>query len=69
MADDRTARGMRLLALDVGERRIGLASGVSETETAFPAGVVRRRTRLAQDTSRTGSLLARQLNSEGPPGV
>ena len=30
---------MRLLALDVGERRIGLASGVSELGTALPAGV------------------------------
>ncbi len=39
---------MRLLALDVGERRIGLASGVAELGTALPAGVVRR-TRLAQD--------------------
>ena len=39
---------MRLLALDVGERRIGLASGVAELETALPAGVVRR-TRLTQD--------------------
>ena len=39
---------MRLLALDVGERRIGLASGVSEVGTALPAGVIRR-TRLAQD--------------------
>ena len=34
---------MRLLALDVGERRIGLASGVSELGTALPAGVLQRR--------------------------
>ncbi len=34
--------GMRLLALDVGERRIGLASGDSEAGTALPAGFVRR---------------------------
>ena len=39
---------MRLLALDVGERRIGLASGVAELGTALPAGVLRR-TRLAFD--------------------
>ena len=39
---------MRLLALDVGERRIGLASGVAELGTALPAGVLRR-TRLALD--------------------
>ena len=37
-----------MLALDVGERRIGLASGVSEMGTALPAGVVQR-TRLALD--------------------
>ena len=39
---------MKLLALDVGERRIGLASGVAELGTALPAGVLRR-TRLAPD--------------------
>jgi putative Holliday junction resolvase len=39
---------MRLLALDVGERRIGLASGVAEAGTALPAGVLHR-TRLALD--------------------
>ena len=39
---------MRLLALDVGERRIGLASGESEAGTALPAGTVRR-TNLAAD--------------------
>ena len=39
---------MRLLALDVGERRIGLASGNSGAGTALPAGFIRR-TRLAQD--------------------
>ena len=39
---------MRLLALDVGERRIGLASGVSELGAALPAGVVHR-TKLASD--------------------
>ena len=39
---------MKLLALDVGERRIGLASGVAEAGTALPAGIVRR-TRLAAD--------------------
>ena len=39
---------MKLLALDVGERRIGLASGVAELGTALPAGTLRR-TRLALD--------------------
>ena len=39
---------MKLLALDVGERRIGLASGIAELGTALPAGVLRR-TRLALD--------------------
>lgn len=39
---------MRLLALDVGERRIGLASGVVEVGTALPAGVLQR-TRLSLD--------------------
>ena len=39
---------MKLLALDVGERRIGLASGVAELGTALPAGYIGR-TRLAQD--------------------
>lgn len=39
---------MRLLALDVGERRIGLASGVGSIGTALPAGVIHR-TRLAAD--------------------
>ena len=33
---------MRLLALDVGERRIGLASGVKEGGIALPAGVIHR---------------------------
>ena len=40
--------GVRLLALDVGERRIGLASGVDDARTALPAGVIHR-TRLADD--------------------
>ncbi|CAI8040350.1 Putative pre-16S rRNA nuclease [Geodia barretti] len=39
---------MKLLALDVGERRIGLASGVAEIGTALPAGVIHR-TRLTAD--------------------
>ena len=39
---------MKLLALDVGEKRIGLASGVAELGTALPAGFLRR-TRLAAD--------------------
>ena len=34
--------GMKLLALDVGERRIGMASGVAELGTALPAGTLRR---------------------------
>ena len=48
LAAPELALNMRLLALDVGERRIGLASGVSELRTALPAGVVRR-TMLASD--------------------
>lgn len=39
---------MNLLALDIGGRRIGLASGVAELGTALPAGVLQR-TRLALD--------------------
>lgn len=39
---------MRLLALDVGERRIGLASGVVGMDVVLPAGFLRR-TRLAED--------------------
>ena len=39
---------MKLLALDIGERRIGLASGVAEIGSALPAGFVRR-TKLAAD--------------------
>ncbi len=39
---------MKLLALDVGERRIGLASGVVGLDAVLPAGVLRR-TRLALD--------------------
>lgn len=39
---------MRLLALDVGERRIGLASGVVGLDAAMPAGFLRR-VRLAED--------------------
>ena len=39
---------MKLLALDIGGRRIGLASGVAELGTALPAGVLQR-TRLALD--------------------
>ena len=42
------ADDMKLLALDVGDRRIGLASGVSELGTALPAGVLHR-SRLALD--------------------
>ena len=54
---------MRLLALDVGERRIGLASGVSELGTALPSGFLRR-TKLAADV---GAVLeaARQRRSDG----
>ncbi|MEX2598941.1 MAG: Holliday junction resolvase RuvX [Dehalococcoidia bacterium] len=32
----------RILALDIGERRIGLASGDTETRLAVPAGVIER---------------------------
>jgi len=34
---------MRILALDVGERRIGVAAADSETRVALPVGVVERR--------------------------
>ena len=34
---------MRLLALDVGEKRIGLASGAAGLDAALPAGVLLRR--------------------------
>lgn len=34
---------MRVIALDVGERRIGLASGDTLTRLAVPAGVIERR--------------------------
>lgn len=53
---------MRLLALDIGERRIGLASGDSDAGTALPAGVIRR-TRLAADI-RAMLDAARQRQSE-----
>ena len=53
---------MRLLALDVGERRIGLASGVAELETALPAGVVNRG-KLAADV-RAVADAARQRQSD-----
>ena len=53
---------MRLLALDVGDRRIGLASGVSELGTALPAGVVHR-TRLASDVQEV-LLAARDRRSD-----
>ena len=53
---------MKLLALDVGERRIGLASGVAELGTALPAGVVAR-TRLARDIAAVLDA-ARQRQSE-----
>ena len=39
---------MKLLALDLGDRRIGLASGDTAWGTALPAGYIRR-TRLAAD--------------------
>ena len=39
---------MKLLALDIGEKRIGLASGVAELGTALPAGFLER-TRLKAD--------------------
>ena len=39
---------MRLLALDVGERRIGLASGAVGLDVVLPAGFLRR-VRLAED--------------------
>ena len=41
---------MKLLALDLGDRRIGLASGDTAWGTALPAGYIRR-TRLAADVA------------------
>ena len=41
---------MKLLALDLGDRRIGLASGDTDWGTALPAGYIRR-TRLADDVA------------------
>ena len=46
--ESRAIGPVRLLALDVGERRIGLASGADDVRTALPAGVIHR-TRLAAD--------------------
>ena len=53
---------MKLLALDIGGRRIGLASGVTELGTALPAGVLQR-TRLALDV-RAVLEAARQRQAE-----
>ena len=53
---------MRLLALDVGERRIGLASGVTEVGIALPAGYINR-TKLA-DVIRSVIDAARRRQSD-----
>ena len=53
---------MKLLALDVGEKRIGLASGVADLGTALPAGVLNR-TRLKADL-RSVLEAARQRQSD-----
>ena len=54
---------MRLLALDVGERRIGLASGVVGMDVALPAGFLRRG-RLAEDVRAVlGAAGARQVDA------
>lgn len=46
----------RVVALDVGERRIGLARGSTEAGVAEPAGVVERRSRDADVTAVAGVL-------------
>ena len=54
---------MRLLALDVGDRRIGLASGVSELGTALPAGVLHRGKLSADLQSVLGAARQRQSDA------
>ena len=54
---------MRLLALDLGDRRIGLAVGDSSLGTAFPAGHLRR-TKLRADLQLVREA-ARQREVEG----
>ena len=54
---------MRLLALDLGDRRIGLAVGDSSLGTAFPAGHLQR-TRLRADLQLVREA-ARQREAEG----
>ena len=54
---------MRLLALDLGDRRIGLAVGDSSLGTAFPAGCLQR-TKLRADLQLVREA-ARQREAEG----
>ena len=54
---------MRLLALDLGDRRIGLAVGDSSLGTAFPAGRLQR-TKLRADLQLVREA-ARQREAEG----
>ena len=54
---------MRLLALDLGDRRIGLAVGDSSLGTAFPAGCLQR-TKLRTDLQLVREA-ARQREAEG----
>ena len=50
---------MRILALDVGERRIGVAAADSETRVALPVGVVER-TEPAADAAAIAQLIEEQ---------
>ena len=43
---------MRALGLDVGERRIGVASGDTDTGIAVPAGVIENSPKAAEDVAR-----------------
>lgn len=43
---------MRVLGLDVGERRIGIASGDTDTGIAVPAGVIENSPKATEDVAR-----------------
>ena len=61
-------KGMRLLALDVGERRIGLASGAAGLDAALPAGFLLRR-RLGLDVQAVLEAAARRRTDAIVVGV
>lgn len=52
---------MRLLGLDVGDRRIGVATADTEVQMAFPLTVLERTGQLAQDIDRIASLCAEEM--------